>query len=97
MGRLGGSREEPRGVDEDVESASHQQFDQKSATSRWTLKPLLIKCNSRRLHSFPRGFAPRTPLHALSLAAAPARSDRVARSRCSLAPWKPAAGFTDGS
>src|SRR5262249_36395447 len=29
----------------------------------------------------PRGFAPRTPLHALSLAASPARSDRVARSR----------------
>src|SRR5262249_28532926 len=27
------------------------------------------------------GFAPRTPLHALSLAASPARSDRVARSR----------------
>src|SRR5436190_15329010 len=27
-----------------------------------------------------RGFAPRTPLHALSLAASPARSDRVARS-----------------
>ena len=28
----------------------------------------------------PRGFAPRTPRHALSLAASPARSDRVARS-----------------
>src|SRR5712691_1591959 len=27
-----------------------------------------------------RGFAPRTPLHALSLAASPARSDRVAHS-----------------
>jgi hypothetical protein len=27
----------------------------------------------------PRGFAPRTPLHALSRAAAPARSVRVAR------------------
>src|SRR5262245_39748704 len=35
---------------------------------------------------YPRGFAPRTPLHALSLAASPARSDRVARSRRSLAP-----------
>src|SRR5262249_39176926 len=33
------------------------------------------------------GFAPRTPLHALSLAASPARSDRVARSRRSLALW----------
>src|SRR5436190_7860005 len=37
-----------------------------------------------------RGFAPRTPLHALSLAAAPARSDRVARSpllaRASMGP-----------
>src|SRR5262249_60882553 len=38
----------------------------------------------RSVHSHlhpPRGFAPRTPLHALSLAASPARSDRVARSR----------------
>src|SRR6266567_1412517 len=33
-----------------------------------------------------RGFAPRTPLHALSLAASPARSDRVAHSRRSFAP-----------
>ena len=33
---------------------------------------------------YPRGFAPRTPRHALSRAAAPARSDRVARSPCSL-------------
>src|SRR3954451_25392707 len=33
----------------------------------------------------PRGFAPRTPRHALSLAASPARSARVARSRGSLA------------
>src|SRR5215203_4754314 len=32
-----------------------------------------------------RGVAPRTPRHALSLAAATARSDRVARSRRSLA------------
>ena len=32
------SREEPGGVGEDVESASHQQFDQKSATSRRFLK-----------------------------------------------------------
>src|SRR5690606_16879113 len=37
------------------------------------------------LTRFYRGFAPRTPLHALSLAAPPARSDRVARSRRSLA------------
>ena len=34
---------------------------------------------------YSSGFAPRTPLHALSLAASPARSDRVARSRRSLA------------
>ena len=34
---------------------------------------------------YPRGFAPRTPRHALSRAAAPARSARVARSPCSLA------------
>src|SRR6185295_14207199 len=33
----------------------------------------------------PRGFAHRTPLHALSRGAASARSDRVARSRYSLA------------
>src|SRR5918992_3284206 len=39
------------------------------------------------LQPYPRGFAPRTPLHAPSLAAAPARSGRVARSRRSLAPW----------
>jgi CubicO group peptidase (beta-lactamase class C family) len=38
------------------------------------------------LVSNPRGFAPRTPLHALSRAAAPARSARVARSPGSLAP-----------
>ncbi len=31
--------------------------------------------------AFPRGFAPRTPLHALSCAASPAHSVRVARSR----------------
>src|SRR6188508_1610080 len=31
--------------------------------------------------SYPRGVAPRTPPHALSRAAAPARSGRVARSR----------------
>src|SRR5580765_3395210 len=31
--------------------------------------------------SYPRGFAPRTPRHALSRAAAPARSVRVAHSR----------------
>src|SRR6185436_13567223 len=33
----------------------------------------------------PRGFAPRTPLHALSRAASPARSDRVAHSLRSFA------------
>src|SRR5262249_54942048 len=43
---------------------------------------------SGRLISHPRGFAPRTPPHALSLAASPARSVRVARSRCSLAASK---------
>ena len=36
--------------------------------------------------SHPRGFAPRTPLHAPSRAASPARSGRVARSHGSLAP-----------
>src|SRR6187549_1653707 len=35
--------------------------------------------------SHPRGVAPRTPLHALSRAASPARSVRVARSLRSLA------------
>jgi ADP-ribosyl-[dinitrogen reductase] hydrolase len=35
----------------------------------------------------PRGFAPRTPRHALSRAASTARSDRVARSHGSLASW----------
>jgi hypothetical protein len=39
----------------------------------------------RRSSLNPRGFAPRTPPHALSLAASPARSVRVARSRRSLA------------
>src|SRR5262245_64416061 len=34
---------------------------------------------------YPRGFAPRAPLHALSRAAAPARAVRVARSWYSLA------------
>jgi len=38
---------------------------------------------ANQLH--PRGFAPRTPLHALSRAASPARSVRVARSLRSLA------------
>src|SRR6185312_7239814 len=37
------------------------------------------------LISYPRGFAPRTPPHALSRAASPARSFRVARSPRSLA------------
>src|SRR5215218_10276645 len=39
----------------------------------------------RWLLVFPRAFAPRAPRRALSLAAAPARSVRVARSRRSLA------------
>ena len=39
---------------------------------------------------FRGAFAPRTPLHALSLAASPARSDRVARSLRSLAVFAPA-------
>jgi hypothetical protein len=38
-----------------------------------------------RLYACPRGFAPGAPLHALSRAASPARSGRVARSQCSLA------------
>src|SRR5260221_8168119 len=37
------------------------------------------------IHYSPRGFAPRTPLHALSRAASPAPSDRVAHSLCSFA------------
>ena len=52
LGRFGGSREEPRAIGEDVESASYQQFDRKRATSRRLLKTLLIECNSRRLHHF---------------------------------------------
>jgi hypothetical protein len=39
LGRFRGSRGEPRGVDEDVETGSHQQFDRKSACSRRLLKP----------------------------------------------------------
>src|SRR4029453_17223959 len=35
---------------------------------------------NRSLISYPRGFARRTPLHALSLAASPAPPDRVAHS-----------------
>src|SRR3954467_16003527 len=38
-------------------------------------------------HSLSRGFAPRTPLHALSLAATPARAVRVARSRARSRVW----------
>src|SRR4051812_47290199 len=38
-------------------------------------------------HSLSRGFAPRTPLHALSLAATSARSVRVARSRARSRVW----------
>jgi hypothetical protein len=34
LGRLGRTRVERSGIDEDVESASHQQFDQKRARSR---------------------------------------------------------------
>ena len=41
--------------------------------------------NLLHLYHLPRGFAPRTPLHTLSLAASPARSGRVARSLRSLA------------
>ena len=38
-----------------------------------------------RIETLTEGLRPRTPPHALSRAAAPARSVRVARSRCSLA------------
>jgi hypothetical protein len=38
VGRFQGGREEPRGVEGDVESASYQQFDRKSAISRQFLK-----------------------------------------------------------
>lgn len=54
QGRFPGNRGDPSGIDEDVESASHQQLDQKSATSRQTLKALLPQCNSRRLHQLWR-------------------------------------------
>src|SRR5215218_2183956 len=50
LGRFRGNREEPGSFDEDVESASHQPFEQKSADSREIMKPLLNGCNSRRLH-----------------------------------------------
>lgn len=50
LGSFRGNGEEPRGIAEDVESALHQQFDQKSAASRRIFQPPLIKCNSRRLH-----------------------------------------------
>ena len=53
------------------------------ARSRRSLAPASIH-SLHRLFS-PRGFAPRTPLHAPSLAAPPARSGRVARSLRSLA------------
>jgi hypothetical protein len=46
LGRLRGNREERGGLDEDVESASRQQFDQKQARSRQFLKLLLNRCNS---------------------------------------------------
>ena len=51
-GGFRGTRVESRGVDEDVESCAHQQFDQKNATSRGLSKPLLTRCKSRRLHHF---------------------------------------------
>src|SRR5437660_9556063 len=41
-------------------------------------RPLIVDAKES-LHLFSRGFAPRTPLHALSRAASPARSVRVAR------------------
>ena len=54
LGSFRGNGEEPRGIAEDVESALHQQFDQKSAASRRIFQPPLIKCNSRRLHHSTR-------------------------------------------
>jgi lysophospholipase L1-like esterase len=55
------------------------------------LAPVLTQGRSSRMpaphQSHPRGLAPRTARHALSRAASPARSARVARSPCSLAPW----------
>src|SRR5262245_19346812 len=50
-----------------------------SAESDATGVEASIAMNSRRCIFYPRGFAPRTPLHALSRAASPARSVRVAR------------------
>src|SRR5436190_8395589 len=43
------------------------------------------ECRDAVVHLLPRGVAPRTPLHALSHAAAPARSVRVAHSLRSFA------------
>src|SRR5262249_50446776 len=49
---------------------------------RSTARPSI---SARFLLHYPRGFAPRTPLHAPSLAASPARSVRVAHSLRSFA------------
>src|SRR6266545_7739544 len=51
LGGFGGNLEERRGIDEDVESGAHQQFDQKSACSRQFSKLPLTGCNSRRLQN----------------------------------------------
>ena len=86
VGRFRGTAEDSRGLGDGVESSLHQPFAPETRVSRDFPKLPLRGCNSRRLHQhYSRGFAPRTPLHALSLAASPARSDRVARSLRSLA------------
>ena len=56
----------------------------RSAKDRSAFSSSTEPCRSR---VNPRGFAPRTPRHALSRAASTARSDRVARSHGSLASW----------
>jgi hypothetical protein len=76
LGRFRGNQKESRGVDGDVESAPHQQLDRKNATSCRFLKPLLIKCKSRRpVYHFPRWDAFRIPhLAAASVSGAARRA-----------------------
>src|SRR6185295_16658478 len=64
---------------------NRQQADAVRAEARRTFaeaqRGLTTGARAARHCSDPRGFAPRTPPHALSRAAEPARSVRVARSR----------------
>src|SRR6478672_39609 len=56
-----------------------------SLRSRGSLAALVRSLAREDVDSSPKGFAPRTPQHALSLAASPARSVRVAHSLRSFA------------